>query len=400
MKVSLIAAAGWVLMASVASAQTEITIWGIDDAGGITPTLAQEFAERHGDVTIDYRFVPFDRLNQEYMRAFATRSTPDLLMVNTTDTQFYAASGQLLDLTDRIAASDIINFDEIFPGYQAAVTYEGRIYQVPKGANTLMLYYNKDMAEAAGIDPDQAPESWAQLRDYVERLTNSEARVFGIAFSATNTQEAPWQWLPFARMAGAEWDNINTEGGVRALTLWRDFVAQGQASPEVLVWPQGDAAASFRSGQAAMVIQGSWDVDTMSEAPFEWGLWMLPPEEEGGQRVSAAGDFTYGIPGAAENPDLAFELVEYIYSQGHRSWNEFSGMPVRSVTPENVEHPEAYAAFLEQLEYGRVLGPYERWNDVSLALQEAIQTTLSGATEPEEALERAAATIDAITSGN
>lgn len=397
MKHGMFAAASWVLMASMATAQTQITIWGIDDATGMTPVLAEEFAEQKGDVTIDYRFVPFDALNQEYMRAFATRSTPDILMVNTTDTQFYAASGQLLDLTDRIAASDVIQFDEIFPGYQAAVTYEGRIFEVPKGANTLMIYYNKDMAEAAGIDPEAAPESWEQLRDYVARLTDPGKRVFGIAFSATNTQEAPWQWLPFARMAGAEWDNINTEGSVRALTLWRDFVASGQASPEVLVWPQGDAAASFRAGQSAMVIQGSWDVDTMSQAPFEWGLWMLPPEEEGGQRVSAAGDFTYAIPAAAKNPDLAFELIEYIYSQGDRSWNEFSGMPVRPVTPDNVEHPEAYAAFLQQLEYGRVLGPYDKWNDVSLVLQEAIQTTLSGATEPAEALERAAAEISSIT---
>lgn len=400
MKHGMIAAAAWVLMASMASAQTQITIWGIDDETGMTPILAKEFAQQKGDVTIDYRFVPFDRLNQEYMRAFATRSTPDVLMVNTTDTQFYAASGQLLDLTDRIAASEVIKFDEIFPGYQAAVTYNDRIYEVPKGANTLMLYYNKDMVEAAGIDPQQAPESWEQLRDYVGRLTDGEKRVFGIAFSATNTQEAPWQWLPFARMAGAEWNNINTEGAVRALTLWRDFVANGQASPEVLVWPQGDAAASFRAGQSAMVIQGSWDVDTMSQAPFDWGLWMLPPEEVGGPRVSAAGDFTYAIPAAAEHPDLAFELIEYIYSQGFRSWNEFSGMPVRAVTPENVEHPEAYAAFLKQLEYGRVLGPYEKWNDVSLALQEAIQTTLSGAAEPAEALDRAAAKIASITGGN
>ena len=198
-------------------------------------------------------------------------------------------------------------------------------------------------------------------------------------------------------MAGAEWDNINTDGAVRALQLWTDFVENGQASPEVLVWSQGDAASSFRSGQAAMVIQGSWDVDNMAASDIEWGLWMLPPEDEGGQRVSAAGDFTYAIPASADNPDLAFVLIEYIYSQGDRSWNEFSGMPVRPVTPENVEHPEAYAAFLKQLEYGRVLGPYDRWNDVSLALQEAIQSSLSGSATPEEALERASAKIDAIT---
>lgn len=395
MKMKIIVTLGGMFLASAVYAQTEIKIWGVDDQGTMTPILAQEFADQNSDVVIDYRFIPFGDLNQEYIRAFATNTAPDILMVNTTDTHFYAESGQLLDLTDRIKASDVIKFDEIFPGYQAAVTFDGRIFEVPKGADTIMLYYNKAMADAAGIS--EAPKSWAELVEYAERMTMPEKRIFGIAFSAKNNQEGPWQWLPFARMAGAEWDNINTEGGVRALTLWRDFVAKGEASPEVLVWSQGDAASSFRAGQAAMVIQGSWDVKNMAEAPFDWGLWMLPPEKEGGLRVSAAGNFTYAIPASAKNPDLAFKLIEYIYSQGDRSWNEFSDMPARAVTPESVENPEAYAAFLQQLEYGQVLGPFERWNDVSVALQEAIQSTLSGSATPEDALARAADTISTLT---
>lgn len=391
----IIAMMGWILFASAVNAKTEIKIWGVEDKGTMTPTLTQEYANKRGDVVIDYRFVPFDNLNQEYMRAFATSSAPDILMINTTDTHFYAKSGQLLDLTDRIKASEVIKFDQIFPGYQAAVTYNGHIFEVPKGADTIMLYYNKAMAKAAGIS--SAPKSWAELADYAKRMTKLDARVFGIAFSAKNNQEGPWQWLPFARMAGAEWDNINTAGGVRALTLWRDFVANHEASPEVLVWSQGDAASSFRSSQAAMVIQGSWDVKEMAKAPFDWGLWMLPPEKEGGQRVSAAGNFTYAIPASAKNPDLAFKFIEYIYSQGDRSWNEFSDLPARAVTPISVKNPEAYAAFLQQLKYGRVLGPFERWNEVSSALQEAIQSTLSGSATPEDALTRAAATIGTLT---
>lgn len=398
MKTKFIAAVVAALMAtSGAEAQTTITIWGNDNPQpSATEILSGEFDAMRDDVEVVYRQIPFSDLNEEYMRAFATNSAPDILMVNTTDTHFYAASGALLDLTDMIAASDIIDYDQIFPGYQAAVTYEGRVYQVPRGANTLMVYYNTAMVEAAGIDPNAPPESWEQFYDYAERLTDADARVFGIAFSAANNQEGPWQWLPFARMAGAEWDRIDDPGAVRALELWRDFVANGLASQEVLIWSQGDAADSFRSQRSAMVIQGSWDVGNMAAAPFGWGLWMLPPEEPGGKRVSAAGDFTYAIAASSENPDLAFEVIEYIYSQDNRIWNEFSRMPARAVSPDEPKHKEAYEAFLGQLQYGQVLGPHSRWNDVSMALQTAIQAALSGAAEPADALARAASEIAAI----
>lgn len=398
LKTAIAAALMTVAAATTVAAETvTLTIWGIDtEPRNATKQLAEEFAAQNDDIDVVYRHIQFSDLNEEYMRSIATNTGPDIFMVNTTDTQFYAKSGAMLDLTDRVAASDIIDFDAIFPGYQAAVTYDGRIWQIPRGANTLMIYYNESMLRDAGIDPADEPRSWAQLSDYAKRLTDPEERVFGIAFSAKNNQEGPWQWLPFARMAGAEFDRIDHAGAIAALQMWRDFVADGLASQEVLVWSQSDAADAFRAERAAMVIQGSWDVGTMAQAPFAWGLWMLPPQQDGGPRVSAAGDFTYGINARSENPDEAFALVEYIYSQSHRIWNEFSKFPPYPVAPEAPDHPEAYSAFMKQLEYGRVLGPHERWNDISASLQTAIQSTLAGRTEPAEALERAASEIDRI----
>lgn len=387
------------LMASVsaASAQTTISVWGIDGTESYTYKFMSEFDEMRDDVVVEFRDIPFDALNEEYVRGFATNSAPDMLMINTTDTHFYAASDVLVDLTDRVAASETIDFDQIFPGYQAAVTYDDRIYQIPRGADTIMIYYNKDLIEAAGIDPNAEPQSWAELRGYAEKLTNAEGRVFGIAFSAKNNQEGPWQWLPFARMAGVDWQDINQPGAVRALELWTGFVEDGLASQEVLVWGQGDAAESFRSGRAAMVIQGNWDLGNMEEAGINYGLWKLPPEEEGGKRVSAAGNFTYGISKRSENVDVTFEMIEYMHAQSDRLWNEFNALAALPTTPENPKIEAGYNAFVEQLQYGQVLGPFDRWNDVSVALQTAIQSSLSGATKPSDALEKAAAEIEKLT---
>lgn len=395
-KLSLVASVS-MLIATSAAAETTISVWGLDGTTSYTYEFMSEFDEMRDDVKIEFRDIPFDALNEEYTRAFATNSAPDMLMINTTDTHFYAANGVLLDLTDRVAASEVIDFEEIFPGYQAAVTYDDKIYQIPRGADTIMIYYNKEMLQAAGIDPDAAPESWQQLREYAERLRSEENRVFGIAFSAKNNQEGPWQWLPFARMAGADWQDINQPGAVRALELWTSFVSDGIASQEVLVWGQGDAAESFRAGRAAMVIQGNWDLGNMVDSSVDFGLWQLPPEEAGGKRVSAAGNFTYGINAKSKNADLTFEMLEYMHAQADRLWNEHNALAAIPAAPEDPKNAESYKAFVEQLQYGQVLGPFDRWNEVSAALQTAIQASLSGTAEPADALARAAKEISVLT---
>ncbi|MBN9433343.1 MAG: sugar ABC transporter substrate-binding protein [Bosea sp.] len=400
-KLVLAAAAAVALSGGAQADPITLSVWGIDNQTGsgnpgYTQIMVDEWNAKHDDVKLEYRFVAFDDANNDFARAIATNSGPDIFMINTTDTQFYAARDVLVDLTDRIAASSVIKPSDIFPGYLAAITYNDRIWEVPKAADTIALYYNPDMFKAAGLDPDKPPRSWQELHDYAKALTKPDQGVFGIAFSAKNGQEGPWQWLPFVRMTGEDWTNVDTDGARRALTLWKTFVDEGLASKEVLVQAQSDAADMFRAGKAAMVLQGNWDLPNMEGLPFKYRLALLPPEKEGGLQVSAAGNFTYGINKQSAHPDEAFKFIEYVYSQQDRNWNEFGLLPAYAFEAKDPKWPDAYKVFTEQLKFGRVLGPSPRWNDVSIALQTAIQSALSGQSDVDSALKRAAAEIETI----
>ncbi len=400
-KLVLAAATAVALSGGAQADPITLSVWGIDNQTGsgnpgYTQIMVDEWNAKHDDVKLEYRFVAFDDANNDFARAIVTNSGPDIFMINTTDTQFYAARDVLVDLTDRIAASSVIKPSDIFPGYLAAITYNDRIWEVPKAADTIALYYNPDMFKAAGLDPDKPPRSWQELHDYAKALTKPDQGVFGIAFSAKNGQEGPWQWLPFVRMTGEDWTNVDTDGARRALTLWKTFVDEGLASKEVLVQAQSDAADMFRAGKAAMVLQGNWDLPNMEGLPFKYRLALLPPEKEGGLQVSAAGNFTYGINKQSAHPDEAFKFIEYVYSQQDRNWNEFGLLPAYAFEAKDPKWPDAYKVFTEQLKFGRVLGPSPRWNDVSIALQTAIQSALSGQSDVDSALKRAAAEIETI----
>src|SRR5258708_18629147 len=73
-----------------------------------------------------------------------------------------------------------------------AGSYQGKVYGLAPGVNSIALIYNKSMLAAAGIKP---PATWAQLKSDAARLTSSQH--YGFAMSADNDGEGAWTLLPF-----------------------------------------------------------------------------------------------------------------------------------------------------------------------------------------------------------
>ncbi len=160
------------------------------------------------------------------------------------------------------------------------MTWDGKYYGVPKATNTIALYYNKDMFKAKGLDPNKPPQTWDELVEAARKLTDPAQNVYGITFSAKANEEGTFQFLPWAQMAGGGYDNINAEGAVKALDVWKTIIDEKLASPDTLTRSQWDATGTFNSGNAAMAISGPWEIDRMlEEAKFDWGVALLPVPE-------------------------------------------------------------------------------------------------------------------------
>jgi multiple sugar transport system substrate-binding protein len=303
----------------------------------------------------------------------------------------------LLDLTPYIEASEVVKVEDIYPGPLASVTYEGGIYGLPRGANTIALYYNADKFREAGLDPDDPPATWDELYETAKALTDPEGNTYGLAFSAVGTEEGTFQFLPWLQMTGGDYSNINTEGAARALNLWKQFIDEGIASPDTLIRSQWDSTGTFNAGSAAMAISGPWEIPRMSEeAQFEWRVALLPVPEEGAERASALGEGDNVILANSDNPDEAFAFLEFLYGDMDRVWNDFGYLPASAVEVTDPKYPEAYAVFEESMKYARNRGPEPNWPQVSGAIQTAIQATLTGQATAEEALAEAQAEIDDV----
>ncbi|MBZ5758809.1 MULTISPECIES: ABC transporter substrate-binding protein [Rhizobium] len=386
---------------SARAEDTVITVWSLDKDGQPAPDLAKRFNALNNGIKIEYREIQFDDVVSEAMRAYSTGKAPDIIAIDNPDHALFASHGAFLDLTDMISKSTVVKPANYFPGPLKSVMWDGKYYGVPKATNTIALYYNKDMFKAAGLDPAKPPQTWDELVADAKKLTDPAKNVYGLAFSAKAGEEGTFQFLPWAQMGGATYDHINTDGAVKALTIWKQIIDEKLASRDSLTRGQWDSTATFNSGNAAMVISGPWEIDRMlKDAKFDWGTALLPVPEEGAQRSSAMGDYNWAIFSKSKHPEEAFKVVEYFVSQDPTMFKDFGQLPARSditIPPTgNALKDAALKTFVEQLKYAKPRGPSPQWAKISKAIQDAIQAALTGQMSPKDALDQAAQKIKAL----
>lgn len=405
LKLSLISAFALATVSSFAisadAAPVTIKVWSIDGSNspGIADALSKEFNEKNTDIKIDYRAIPFDDLVNETLRAFATGQAPDLVSFDNPDFAMFSSRGAMLDITDRIAKSKVINVDNYYKGPLASVTWDGRYYGVPKYTDTIGVFYNKDMFKKAGIaDP---PQTWDEFAADADKLKDPAHHIYGATFSAKAGEEGTFQFLPLIQMSGGSFKKVNTKGAAKALDLWKSMIDKGSVSKDVLTLGQWDSTGTFNAGNAAMAVSGPWEINRMlSDAKFKWGVTLLPTLVKDGPRSSAMGGFDWGIMSKTAHPDEAFKVLEYFVAQDNRMFPEFSSIPARKdiVLPAsgNAEKDDALKVFKEQLEYAQPRGPHPEWQKISKAIYDAMQSTLTGQKPAKAALDQAQATIETI----
>ena len=383
---------------AVIAAPVTLQVWALDEPVHFTENMAKEFEAKNPDIKLDIKLVNFANILNDTIRAVSTNTAPDLLMLDNPDIASVASHDVLLDLSDRIAASKVVDAKNFYPGPINQSTWKGKIYGFPRGGNTLGLYYNADLFKAAGLDPTKPPQTWDEISAAAAKLTDAQKRQYGFGFSAVATEESTFQFLPWAQSAGGDFNAINTDGSVRALEFWQKLVDDKVATPEVLVLNQPDLGSQFIAGNIAMIVTGCWELPRFaSEVKFDWRVALMPIEKAGAPRASALGELAYAVPKTSAHPDEAFKFLEYIYSQSSRDWNEYGWLPLdQTATPKDPKWPEAYAVFAEQMKYARGRGPSPVWPKVSKAIQVAIQDALTHKTDAKTALDTAQSTIDGL----
>jgi len=397
------AAAGAALANAPAFAQAPktVSLWHIyNNDSDMIHLGIRKFHEAQTDYRIEQRLVPYVQINPELIRAIATGSPPDLVTINDPDLASYSSQGQFTDLTDRVAASKVIDVNKYFKGPQTSDRWKGRQYSVAREVNTLSLYYNVDMFRAKGLDPDKPPTTWSELAAAAEKLADPAKGVYGLGFAAQQSEQSTFQWLPWLWQAGGSIDKLDQPEAAEALGFWADLVQRKLTSRDVINQPQGDVMSAFLAGNSAMVVNGPWELPRFRrEVKFEWRVTLLPVKDGRNIRASSLGGFHFAIPKGAKEVDGAFRVIEAMSDPAlfREGWSASGLLAPRSdIEIADPAWPQAYAVFREQMKTAIQRGPHPQWSQLSRPIQTAIQEALTGTKPAAQALKEAAAKIQPI----
>lgn len=396
--------------ATVANAQgdaQEVTIWHYwGDTGTNAETVARykELWEASQDeCTLSIRSVPTADFKRELSTAILAGNTPDVAVIDNPDFAMFAAQGVLAELDERI--EEWGEADTYYEGPWSSTVWDGHNYGVPVGSNTLALFVNNALAEEAGLDVSNPPQTWDDLMEWAAALTNPDNNQYGITLIAERNETATFMWLPFLQQTGEDIDSLDSEGGRAALQLWVDLVENRYASPEIVNYGFGDIPGQFMAGNAAMMINGPWVINSLeAEAPdLEYTVAGLPYPEDG-QPANGLGGENFSIFANSDVQDCAWDFITFTQSpENIVDWYAGLGfLPSRDLPEEQTtfwtEDPNM-AVFLDQMQYARARGPLPNWPEVSEVIQLMMQEALTGQASVDDAISNAGAQISAMLGG-
>lgn len=340
-------------------------------------------------VTINRTSVPGASLISKVLQQASSKTLPDVLMLDNPDLQQIAATGALSPLSDYG-----ISTAGFAKGVLTAGTYKDEVYGLAPTVNTIALFYNKTILDAAGITP---PTTWAELKADAATLTRGSQ--YGLAFDANATYEGTWQFMPFLWSNGGSEKNINTPKAVAALTLWTDLVKSGSASKSVVNWTQADVNDQFLAGKTAMMINGPWQIPALNaQTAVTYGIVKIPVPQAGDTAVAPLGGEVWTVPntGDSAKQKVAAKIVECLNS----SVNQLGMAKARFTIPSRTATAAQFAAevpaekvFVDLVATARArtgeLGV--AWPAAATKIYTAVQSALTGQSSPADALKNAAA---------
>ncbi|MEX2244127.1 MAG: sugar ABC transporter substrate-binding protein [Fimbriimonadaceae bacterium] len=341
-------------------------------------------------------------------------TAPDVMRLDASSAAVFIENGVLLDLSSYIARDAEFSLDDYFPNVVDITRRGEAVYAIPVGFTPMVLYYNKDLFDASGVEYPDGTWTYAEFLDAARRLTTED--VYGFEF--TNWMA---MWILFLWNNGGDVLRADGSGAtgafdspecIEAVQFLHDMVNVHKAAPT-----KSQTAAMgvnlFASGRAAMKIVGHWELidyvkDTATVRVDRIGI--APPPSNLSRPVTVMYESGLAVMKNCKNPDLAWELIKYLSGYDVQARYNATGIEVsalRRIAQEAGDPTKTDAlgrvvpAALERA-FGDVVplarGPWgarvERYNLVEPIGEKMMDRVLNQGVSPAVALRDAAREID------
>lgn len=429
---------------AVTEERVTLSYWRVFDNDDAFDELISDYTRLHPNVDIEYKKLRFDEYEEELVRAIAEGEGPDIFSVHNTKIGEY--KDLILPMPDSVTVtyreeqgtvrkevvvvereeptisqkelkSDFVDVvaEDVVLEYQPdpKLDPEERIYGLPLSVDTLVLFSNKDLLNAAGIATP--PETWQEFQEAVTKITDIDnsgdiaqsAAALGTSrnieraadiVSVLMMQNGTSMVDDRGRVAFHTIPDGTPDGvfpGLDAVTFYTDFA---NPTKEVYTWNEDMPSSfeAFANGQTAFFLGYSYHIPLLRTAAPKLNLTLSKlPQIDGGREVNYANYWVETVAKDAQYPEWAWDFVQFAADRENvESYLAAAGKPtaLRALI-NNQLNDEDMGTFVEQLLTAKT---WYRGTDADAAeeaLLDLVDQILVGTGEPEEAIENAAKVV-------
>ncbi len=297
----------------------EITFaaWGSDAELETDQAVLDAFQKEYPNVKVN-----FEPINDDYKTKVETMmlagDAPDVIYGHPKYFQEWSKMGLLLDLQPYFDNNEQFQNESVYAtNLYEAFKYDGDMMSTVNGADTFLLFYNKDLFDAAGVPYPTDDWTWDDFLAACDKLTvdtDGDGKTDQYAISAGKGREQITAYM--AAFGGNLYDDVNnptevkvdSEENKEALQMWYDLIYKYGYAPDA----EGSEVVSggFDGGQVAMDLDGVYQCVYRSGVDFNMGLAALPMEKENSHYVSLMAG--YCVPKTTKYPEAAWALASFM----------------------------------------------------------------------------------------
>ncbi len=376
------------------------------DTPEVETAVVAAFEKKYPDIKVDFESVAFSDIFLKYKTLIAGNTPPDVMSMNFDQAYSFASLGALEPLDSWIKSTNL-DTSIYFPATLDMFKVDGVQYSMPGTFSDVVLFYNKDLFDAAGLQYPNKNWTAQDLKTAALTLTkdtNGDGKIDQFGY------EYPWYPIVLEQYNAKIWDpttnkcTLNSDAGIKALQAIVDsrYGSEQYAPTPDDLNQQGDWDM-FMAGKLAMMPTGPWAVGTFNQkiTTFTYDIADMPAGEKLATHVYAN---SYAMAAGSKNKEAAWKFIEFATGpEGTkiRQDGKYEISPVKSVADGFVAglaggNPEHASVFMDVMSYAVAQPVHAHWTEMSDAIDSELNLALSNQKPVKDALDAACVAVDSI----
>jgi sn-glycerol 3-phosphate transport system substrate-binding protein len=411
------AALAAVSLGAQAQAPTEISFFYPVAVGGPITKLIDEFAADFAKENPGIKVTPiyagsYQDTIVKALTAHKSGNPPVTSVLLSTDMFTLIDEDAIVPIDDFVkTADDKAWLGSFYKAFMLNSQSGGKTWGVPFQRSTIVMYYNKELFKAAGLDPNKPPSTWAEMADAAKKLTVKDAsgKVTQYGVQIPSSGFPYWLFQALAIQNGVAMANdagnavkFDDPAVIEALQYWIDLTKQGVHPPGIVEW--GTTPKDFFEKKVAMMWTTTGNLTNVrTNAKFDFGVAMLPAGKKRGS-PTGGGNFYIFKKATPAQQEAAFKFAKWI-TQPERAakWSMDTGYVAISEAAYNTAALKKYGADFppalvarDQLPFALAEFSTHDNQRVTKALNDGLQAALTGTKTAAQAMKDAQAEADRL----